>query len=182
MAPVTEKLLRVQMLACDVDGVLTDGAIAYGSEHLEIKAFNIKDGMAMSIASVCDFPVVWITGRRSEAVTRRADELQVRVYQGVVDKERGLRNAAEDCGLAPSAIAYLGDDLNDLPALRIAGLPCAVADSAADVLHAAAYVTQAPGGGGAVREVIELIFRAQQRWDEAVARYLASLRDMHRPA
>jgi 3-deoxy-D-manno-octulosonate 8-phosphate phosphatase (KDO 8-P phosphatase) len=161
--------------------VLTDGSITYGSGNLEVKAFNIKDGVAMKMAYLSNFPVVWITGRRSEAVTRRADELNVRVYQGMADKEIGLRTVAEDRGFSLEEIAYIGDDVNDIPALKIAGLPIAVADSAQDVLALAAYVTKAVGGRGAVREVVEMIFHAQGRWDEALEAYLSSLRGVRMP-
>ena len=181
MSPDTDKIMRLKMLACDVDGVLTDGSITYGSGNIEVKAFNIKDGIAMKMAYLNDFPVVWITGRRSEAVTRRADELNVRVYQGMADKAMGLRAVAEDRGFDISQIAYLGDDLNDLPALRIAGFPCAVADSAPEVLSAADYITKARGGRGALREVVELIFHAQGRWDAGVDVYLSSLHGVRMP-
>ena len=173
-----EKLLGIKLLACDVDGVLTDGSITYGSGNLEIKAFNIKDGIAMKLAWLNEFPVVWITGRRSEAVTRRADELNVRVYQGMADKEAGLHAVAEDRGLSVEQIAYIGDDLNDLPALRIAGFAVAVADAAPEVIAAADYVTNAPGGRGAVREAVEVILRAQHRWDDGIEVYLNSLRGL----
>ena len=171
-----QQVAGIKLLACDVDGVLTDGTIIYGSGNLELKAFNIKDGIAMKLAWSAKFPVVWITGRRSEAVSRRADELNVHVYQGMGDKNAALRAVADEYGMHPEEIAYVGDDLNDIPAMCIAGFPVAVADAAAEVIDLAAYVTRAPGGRGAIREVIELIFKAQGRWEGAIASYQSHLR------
>lgn len=161
----------VRMLVSDVDGVLTDGSISYGTGHLEQKVFNIKDGLAMKLAWTCGFPIVWLTGRSSEAVSRRASELDVRVYQGISEKAAGLRQVAQDYGMALEEIAYIGDDLNDLAALEVAGLPLAVADAAPEVLALAQYVTQARGGQGAIREAIEYIFHTQGRWEEGVQAY-----------
>lgn len=172
---VEQRLAGIKLLACDVDGTLTDGSITYGSGILEIKAFNIRDGLGLKLASWYQFPVVWLTGRTSDAVERRAGELNVQVYQGASDKAAGLRHVANDRGIALEAIAYIGDDINDLPALGIAGLPIAVADAAPEVLAVAAYVTKAPGGAGAVREALEYILRGQGRWEEAVQTYLSRL-------
>ena len=168
---------QIKLLVCDVDGVLTDGAIILGSGGMEMKAFNSRDGLAMRLAGLNELPVVWLTGRSSEAVTRRAAELQVRVQQGIAEKAAGLRAITADAGVAMEEIAYVGDDLNDLPALRLAGLPIAVADAVPEVLAVAAYVTNAAGGHGAIREVIELILHGQQRWDAAVERFLTFLRE-----
>jgi len=175
------KLGRIKMLACDIDGVLTDGSIIYGTGNLEVKVFNIKDGIAMKIAWLSHFPVVWITGRKSEAAVRRADELNVQIYQGMADKEVGLRAVAEERGLALEQIAYIGDDLNDIPALQLAGYAFAVADAAPEVIALADYTTNARGGRGAIREAIEHIFHAQGRWEDGIAAYLASLKGVRTP-
>jgi 3-deoxy-D-manno-octulosonate 8-phosphate phosphatase (KDO 8-P phosphatase) len=172
----TEKLGNIAMLVCDVDGVLTDGMIVYGTDNMEIKAFHVRDGLAMKLAWVHHFPIVLLTGRNSDALARRAGELNARVYQGVRDKGAGLIAMAEEYGIPLEKIAYVGDDLNDLPAMQLAGLPIAVADATQEVLATAAYVTNAAGGQAAIREVIELIFRAQGRWDDAVQTYLDHLR------
>ncbi|MHB9023888.1 MAG: KdsC family phosphatase [Armatimonadota bacterium] len=173
---VDKRLAAIKLLACDVDGVLTDGSIIYGSRNLEVKIFNIKDGLALKVAAWSGFPVVWLTGRSSDAVAHRAAELDVQLFQGANDKDLGLRMIADARGLSLQEIAYIGDDLNDLPALRICGLPCAVADSAPEVLAIAAYVTKATGGSGAIREVLEYILRGQGRWDADVENYLGRLR------
>lgn len=169
---LTERLARVKVLVMDVDGVLTDGTIVYGSGNVEIKAFNIKDGLGMKLAVMNGLPIVWLTGRRSDAVARRASELNVQVQQGSTDKDAGLRDIARNMVVALDEIAYVGDDLNDLPALRIAGVPIAVADAAPEVIEAACHVTSNPGGHGAIREVIEMIFNAQDRWSAAITRFL----------
>lgn len=173
---ILTRAAHIKLLACDVDGVLTDGSITYGDGDLALKTFNVKDGLGIVLAGESGLPVVLITGRTSAAVARRAKELRVQVYQGVMDKDAQLRRVAADAGVALDDVAYIGDDLNDLPALRIAGLPVAVADAAADVRAQAAYTTHHPGGRGAVREIVELIFTAQGRWDTVVESYLARLR------
>jgi 3-deoxy-D-manno-octulosonate 8-phosphate phosphatase (KDO 8-P phosphatase) len=170
---------RIRLFASDVDGVLTDASIIYGDDQLELKAFSARDGLAMRLATWCSFPVAWVTGRTSAAVARRARELGVEVVQGAGDKAADLRALAEAHGIALDEIAFIGDDLNDLPALRVAGLPLAVADAAPEVLALAAHVTSAAGGRGAVREAIELIFRAQDCWDASVESYLARLAEAH---
>ena len=181
MDSANEKLGRIKMLACDIDGVLTDGSIIYGTGNLEVKVFNIKDGIAMKIAWVCHFPVVWITGRKSEAAVRRADELNVQIYQGMADKEAGLCAVAAERGLQLEEIAYIGDDLNDIPALQIAGYAFAPADAAPEVIALADYTTKARGGRGAIRETIEHIFHAQDRWEDGIAAYLASMKGVRTP-
>ncbi|HEY3418597.1 MAG TPA: HAD hydrolase family protein [Armatimonadota bacterium] len=173
---VEKRLASIKLLACDVDGVLTDGSIIYGSHNMELKVFNIKDGLAMKVAAWSGFPVVWLTGRSSDAVAHRAAELDVQLFQGANDKDAGLRMIAETRGVALEEIAFIGDDLNDLPAQRICGLPIAVADSAPEVLEIAAYVTKATGGHGAIRETIEFILRGQGRWQAAMDNYLGRLR------
>ncbi len=168
-------LETIKLLVTDVDGVLTDGSIIYGNGEVELKAFNIKDGLGMRLAGQSGLPIVLLTGRSSEAVTRRARELGVRVRQGTQDKGAGLRAIAAETGITVEEIAYVGDDLNDLPALRIAGFPVAVADAVPEVLESAAYVTKTAGGHGAIREVIEYILRNQGCWEGAVTAYLDQL-------
>jgi 3-deoxy-D-manno-octulosonate 8-phosphate phosphatase (KDO 8-P phosphatase) len=169
------RVRAIHALVCDVDGVLTDGSVFYGDNDVELKAFNIKDGLGMRLAGWSGLPVYWLTGRCSPVVERRAAELGVTVRQGVQEKGRGLRALAADAGLALDEIAYIGDDLNDAPALRLAGLPVAVADAVSDIQALAVYVTRAPGGRGAVRELIELLLRGQGRWEAAQAAFFAHL-------
>ncbi len=174
-----EQIARIRLLVTDVDGVLTDGAVIYGTGQVELKAFNIKDGLGIRLATWGGLPVVFLTGRSSEAVARRAADVGAAVVQGATDKDARLRVLARDHGVTLDEIAYVADDLNDLPALRLVGLPIAVADAVPEVLALAAHTTTAPGGHGALREVIELILRTQQRWDAAVDTYLTRIRGAH---
>jgi len=164
----------------DVDGVLTDGSIVWGvdasGELLELKAFNARDGLGLSVAQAAGLRIAWITGRVSRVVERRAEELgAIEVCQRARDKRRTLSELAARLGLGQSAVLYVGDDLNDLPAYAAAGVRVAVADAAEGVRELADWVTEAPGGRGAVREVVEGVLRAQGRWEDAVRAFLAQL-------
>jgi 3-deoxy-D-manno-octulosonate 8-phosphate phosphatase (KDO 8-P phosphatase) len=171
-----DKLKRIKLLAMDVDGVLTDGSIIFGPVG-DIKAFNVLDGLGMNVAAAAGLEVAWITGNSSAAVTERASSLGVtEVHQGAQYKLAVLRKLAERKALAREEIAYIGDDLNDLPAFEVAGVRFAVANAAPEVKAAADFVTERPGGRGAVREVIEMILKAQSRWDDAVQAFLQGLR------
>lgn len=162
----------------DVDGVLTDGSVIFGPD-LELKCFNITDGLGIVLALRAGLRVAWITGRCSDAVRRRARELGVTVLlEGAANKRLGLTAACRQLGTTPEHALYLGDDLNDLPAFAVAGLPVAVASAAPEVREAACWVTRAPGGRGAVRETIERLLREQGRWQEVLRDYLASLEAM----
>jgi 3-deoxy-D-manno-octulosonate 8-phosphate phosphatase (KDO 8-P phosphatase) len=178
-----DKLLPIRLLAMDVDGVLTDGTITWsvpagGGEPVETKSFHVQDGLAFSVARGTGLGVAWITGRRSAVVERRAQELGVtEVHQGARDKGAVLAAIAARDGLATHEVAFLGDDLNDLPAFQVAGLRIAVGDAAPELVAQADWVAQRPGGRGAAREVVEAILRAQGRWDTAVAQFLSRLRD-----
>ncbi|MHB9025500.1 MAG: KdsC family phosphatase [Armatimonadota bacterium] len=116
----------------------------------------------------------------SDAVARLAAELNVRVFQGCTDKEAGLRQVSEELHLTLDSFAYIGDDLDDLPALQQVGLPIAVADAVPEVIEVAGYITKNPGGHGAVREVVEYLLRGQGRWDAAVQTYLEHIRNRER--
>jgi YrbI family 3-deoxy-D-manno-octulosonate 8-phosphate phosphatase len=172
-----EKLARVKLLVLDVDGVLTEGDVTYGTQGLELKTFNVKDGLGIRLAVNFGLTVALLTGRTSDAVARRARELGVtEVLQNVQDKEAALRQLSQRLALALEDTAFLADDLNDLPGLKMVGAPMAVADAAPEVRAAAVYVTRAPGGRGAAREAIEAILGSQGKWQEAVASYLNLLK------
>jgi len=165
---------KIRLLAMDVDGVLTDGTLYLTASGDEIKAFHVRDGMGIALLLCAGLEVAFVTGRTSDLVRRRARELGVtHVLEGIRDKGAALRDLAERLGLAPDAVAFVGDDLNDLPALSWCGLPVAVAGAPEQVRAAAAWVTEAPGGAGAVRETAERLLIAQGKLDEAIARYLA---------
>jgi YrbI family 3-deoxy-D-manno-octulosonate 8-phosphate phosphatase len=168
----TDKAKRIQCLVLDVDGVLTDGRIHLDGRGGEFKSFDVKDGLRIVLARSLGMQVVFLTGRKSDAVSRRAVELSVdRVYQGANDKAAVIRDFIAEEGLDAAEIAYMGDDLPDLPAMTIAGLAGAAADAAPEVREAADWVSSHPGGRGAVREMVEFLLQAQGLWEGAVARY-----------
>lgn len=168
-----KKLEAVKLLALDVDGVLTDGTIYIGAEGELFKGFNAKDGMGISCALRSGIEVAIITGRTSEIIRRRTQELGIKtVLEGVHDKAAALAQLAKERSLEQDAIAYVGDDLNDLPAFSVAGLAFAPGDAAAEVIDTADIILEHAGGRGAVREAIEMILQAQGKWQDIVASYL----------
>ncbi len=173
---IEEKLARVRLLAMDVDGTLTEGEMIL-LDGQQVKLFNVYDGLGIRLAMNYGLKVAWITGNTSEAVIERARTLEVTdVYQGARFKTEALKNAAEKHGLDMSEVAYVGDDLNDLPALEIAGVAIAVANATAEVKARADLVTERGGGHGAIREVIEAILKARGEWDRAVQSFLDELK------
>ncbi|HEX2954933.1 MAG TPA: HAD-IIIA family hydrolase [Bacillota bacterium] len=164
-----ETAKRIQLLAMDVDGVLTDGGIMLGSNGEELKVFNVRDGMGLSLIRQAGIRTAILTGRSSEPVRRRAEELHITYcMQGLSDKKSALISLMEKESLDPEEVAYIGDDLNDLGPMTAVGLSIAVGDAAPEVGAAAAYRCRAAGGKGAVREAVELILKAQERWDDLV--------------
>jgi 3-deoxy-D-manno-octulosonate 8-phosphate phosphatase (KDO 8-P phosphatase) len=167
--PAREKARSVRWLVLDVDGVLTDGRIILDGGEGEWKAFDVRDGQRILLAGREGIRTVFLTGRTSRVVERRAAELGVqRVFQGVRDKGRAMEQFFLEVGARPEETAYLGDDIVDLPALRRAGLAGAVGDAVPEVRAAADWVAAAPGGRGAVREFVEFILVAQGRWESAL--------------
>ena len=168
---------RIKLFLMDVDGTLTDGGIGLaaglraGSEDTvtELKVFSAKDGPGLSLAHKMGIKTGWITGRQSPAVTCRAHELHVDyVYLGQAEKDAAFTSCMLAAGVNEDEIAYMGDDLPDIPVARRAGLAISVADGCTELKAVAHYITDAPGGKGTAREVVELILKAQGRWDEAV--------------
>ncbi len=166
----------VKLIILDIDGVLTDGGIIYGEDDVEVKEFCVKDGQGIAFAKRAGIEVAFVTFRESKPVSRRARDLGVtEVHQGITKKKECVEAIAERYGIKPEQVAYVGDDLVDVPAMRWAGFPVAVADAAQEVREIASYVTTAPGGKGAVREVVELILRARGVWDDILKNYYAEL-------
>lgn len=164
---------HLRLVLLDVDGVLTDGTISVTGAGDERKSFFIRDGAAIVWAQRTGLKVGLLSGRASNATARRATELDISiVMQGETDKRAGFLRVATTQGLQAEQIAYMGDDLLDLPVLQLAGLSAAPADACDDVRGRVHYVTQAPGGRGAVREFIELILRNRGQWDAVVQRHL----------
>lgn len=167
-----ERCARIEMLVLDVDGVLTDGAIVYTDAGAEVKAFHVRDGSGLKLWARLGKKAAIVTGRRSPIVERRAKELDIAfLTQGADDKRTALGALLTAAAVTSDAVCAIGDDIVDLGVLRSAGLAVAVADACAEAKEDAHYVTQAPGGRGAVREVIELILRAQGQWQAIVAGY-----------
>lgn len=157
----------LELLLTDVDGVLTDGGVVFDNQGIEIKRFHIRDGLGMRLWQRAGYRIGFITGRSSHIVQLRAAELGVDlVRQGADAKLPIVREVIASLGLAPEQVAYIGDDLPDLPVVRYVGLGVAVADACAELREAAHLVTQLPGGAGAVRETIETILKAQRLWPE----------------
>ena len=164
-AALRKKAQKIKLLLLDVDGVLTDGGIFIDNRGVESKRFDVRDGQGITLLRRCGIEVGIITGRSSNVVRHRARELGVRiVYQGVRNKAAIYNRIKRKTRLEDQQIAYLGDDISDLPILRKVGLAVAVGDSWSEAKRAADYVTQAEGGRGAVREVAELLLTAQEIW------------------
>jgi 3-deoxy-D-manno-octulosonate 8-phosphate phosphatase (KDO 8-P phosphatase) len=169
---IDERAQRIRLLLFDVDGVLTDGVIVMHADGSESKGFHIKDGAAIVWAQRAGVPVGLLSARASGATTHRAAQLAIRiVQQGVTSKLSAFEQILKSSGLAEEAVSYMGDDLLDLPVLGRAGLATAPADAAREVRQAVHWVSAARGGRGAVRELIELVLRAQGRWDGIVAEH-----------
>ena len=170
---LTASLQKIKLLALDVDGVLTDGSIYISPAGEVFKGFNAKDGMGISCALRSGLQIAVITGRQSPIVERRCEELGITLLQqGVKDKRLALQQMAQELGLAREEIAYMGDDLNDIPAFKASGLNIVPADAAMEVLAVANIITKASGGRGAVREAITMILAAQDNWNVIVNSYL----------
>jgi len=157
-----ERARRIKLLCLDVDGVLTDAGMYYSANGEELKKFNTRDGMGIALLRELGIPTALITREDSPIVTARALKLRVEdVYLGSLAKRVAVDDLRQKYGLSYEEIAYVGDDVNDLPALECVGLPCSVVDGARAAREAAAYVTARRGGDGAVREVCDLIMAAR---------------------
>ena len=167
---------RVRLVALDVDGVLTDNGIWIGpvaGERVELKRFNIQDGLGIRLLRTAGIPVLWLSGRHSAATVLRAEELQVDEVLQVPgpDKLDELGRVLSRRGLGWDEVAYVGDDLADLQVMRRVGLPIAVADAVAEIREVAAVTTTAKGGHGAVREIVDALLKARGLWGDMIERY-----------
>ncbi len=166
-------LADIQMLVLDVDGVLTDGTLIINADGSESKFFNSLDGHGIRMWQRAGLKVALLSGRASEPTRRRADQLQIEyVFEDCHYKLPTLEKFLDQLGLSPEAVAYIGDDLTDLPAIRYVGFGVAVANAVDEVKKYADYVTTCTGGNGAVREVIEYILKNTGKWQELMKRYL----------
>ncbi len=165
MKPTPSRAARIKLLVLDVDGVLTDGGLYYGPSGEETKRFHVQDGLAMVAAQRANLSVAVISGRASASVSRRMAELGItEVHQGVTDKMAVLAALTTRLGLGLGEVAVMGDDLGDLPLMRRVGLALAPLNAVREVRTAAHWVSRRRGGGGAVREAIELLLKARKAW------------------
>ena len=166
------RLLKIKVVLIDNDGVLTDGRIVYGDYGDELKFFDVQDGFGMTLLRRAGFPVIIVSGKKCRINHRRAKELSVnKIYQKATDKLKVFEEILKKFKISAEETLYIGDDLIDLPVLKRVGFAAAVANAVPEVKEAAHYVTERAGGRGAVREVIDLLLKAQGKWEEVTRRY-----------
>ena len=169
---IQERASRIKLLLMDCDGVLTDGRVWLFENGEEQKGFHTRDGLGIELWHRAGLKSGIISGRNSSAVERRAQGLGMAfVVQGVTEKVQAFTQTVTQAGVTNEEVAFIGDDLNDIPLMMRSGFGVAVADAAVQARERAHYVTKLNGGQGAVREVIELILKAQGRWDALTADY-----------
>jgi 3-deoxy-D-manno-octulosonate 8-phosphate phosphatase (KDO 8-P phosphatase) len=162
------RLAKIKMFLCDVDGILTDCSVFIGLEE-EIKRFHIRDGLGLVLLRNEGIKTGWISRRASTATTRRADELKIDFLEQIKgSKVDAVVKLLGKTGFKWDEVCFMGDDIVDLGVLRRAGFSASVADATEEAKAAAHYVTKANGGCGAVREVVEMILKAQNRWERLV--------------
>ena len=173
--PLTDiNFKQITWLVLDVDGVLTNGTVMLHPDGSESKQFNLQDGHGIKMFKRAGLGVALLSGRESAATQRRADQLQIEhVFEGCTAKLPVLEEFIHAQGITPEQVAYVGDDVLDLPIVRRVGFGVAVANAVNELKHYADYVTERAGGEGAVREVIELILKRSDRWPALMERYLA---------
>lgn len=170
---LTARLRQIRLLALDVDGVLTDGQLYFQADGTEIKAFNVQDGHGLKLLKRADLQVALITGRESTMVSHRAAALGIQhVFQGVEKKLPVLRELAKRLGLELEQVAYCGDDMPDIGAIRRAGIGISVPNAPTYIQKHADWVTERGGGQGAAREIADTLLRAQGHWDAVIDTYL----------
>jgi YrbI family 3-deoxy-D-manno-octulosonate 8-phosphate phosphatase len=168
-----ERCEPIELVLADVDGVLTDGQVVYNNQGIETKRFHIRDGLGIKLWHKAGYKFGLVTQRSSQIVKLRAAELNVTIVrQGTQDKLATLKEVLAELRLSAAQACYIGDDLPDLPVMRVVGLSVAVADACEEVRRAAHFTTCLGGGQGAVRETLEWILKAQRRWDDVIHPYL----------
>ena len=169
---INEKLKKIKLLILDVDGVMTDGGIIMDCEGRELKKFNVRDGHGIKILQRYGIKVAILTGRQSKVVEYRAKDLEIKdVYQGAFNKKEVFEKILKKHKLKARETAFMGDDIVDIPVLKRVGFSAAVADAMDVVKKPVDYITKKRGGKGAVREVCEMILKAQGKWQEVAAKY-----------
>ncbi|MCD6093521.1 MAG: HAD hydrolase family protein [Candidatus Omnitrophica bacterium] len=164
-----EKFRRIKLLLLDVDGVLTDGRIIFGSRD-ELKFFDVQDGLGIVLLRRAGIDSIIITAKKSKAVIRRAKEMEIKeVYQNSRNKLKIYNKILERYKIPPQEIAFIGDEIIDIPVLEKVGLSISVPDARQEVKEKVDYITRKQGGRGAVREVCDLILKTQGKWEKAIA-------------
>lgn len=173
MQDILERAAQVRLVIFDVDGVLTDGSLFLDDNGVEYKAFHSRDGHGMKMLQFTGVDIAVITGRTSQVVVHRMENLGIRhVYQGQLDKLPAFEAITRELAVAPEAVAYVGDDVVDLPVMQRVGLAVAVADAHPVVKRHAHWTTEATGGRGAAREVCELLMQAHGTLENELQKYL----------
>lgn len=166
------KLKQIKLLLMDSDGVLTDGGIYLSGSGEEMNRFDVKDGHGLVMLKRAGIRLGVMSGRGSEALKRRAEYLGFDfVILDALDKQKAFNNFTHDAGISNERIAFIGDDIVDLPVLRRVGFSIAVQDSSPELISEVDYVTHAYGGNGAIREVAEIILKAQGVWEDITKKY-----------
>lgn len=172
-ADLIERARKIKLLILDVDGVLTDGKLIIGPSGELCKTFHVHDGLGIALSKSFGLKTAIITGRKSKMVEFRVNELKIdALYQGQGNKVEALAKLQKQFNVSLDEIAYVGDDLIDLPVMIKVGLACAVQNAVAEVKANSHYITEASGGHGAVRQVIEMILKAQGFWDQIISAYI----------
>lgn len=162
MSDIRAIIKNIKLLVLDVDGVLTDGSLYYYKDGEAFKKFNVRDGQGIKLAQAYDLELAVISGRECEIVTNRCCELGInRIYQHCHDKAKKIRLLSAELGIPLEQIAYIGDDILDVPPMEIVGLPICPKDAHPTVIQRAKIITEALGGNGCVREIIDLILKEQ---------------------
>jgi 3-deoxy-D-manno-octulosonate 8-phosphate phosphatase (KDO 8-P phosphatase) len=171
--PLKDKLAKIKIFVCDVDGILTDGSVYIGQTD-ETKRFHIRDGLGLVMLRKAGFQIGWVSNRPSTATTLRAEELKIDfLVQNKGNKVAEVESILAKTGFTWEQVSYMGDDIVDLGVLKRAGFAVCVPEGLAEAKAAAHYITEATGGNGAVREVAELILKAQGHWERLIAEYSA---------
>ncbi len=167
------KLVKIKVVIMDVDGVLTDGRIIYGDHGDELKFFDVQDGFGMTLLRRAGFKTLIISAKKSKINHRRAKELNVvKIFQNAGDKLSVYEKILKKFKVSSDETCFIGDDLLDLPVIRLAGFSVAVRNAVEEVKSAAHYVTREKGGRGAVREVADMLLKAQEKWTAVTEGYL----------
>ena len=158
--------MAIKLVVLDVDGTLTDGSISYCSSNIEMKTFNVKDGAILNSLTQLGIEVIFLTGRKSEATTKRAQELNIKAIQGVTDKETVLKEYMLEHGISGENIAYIGDDINDHNAMLLCDFKACPVDAALEIKSICDYVSDHRGGYGAVRDICESLLHRMGKYED----------------